>query len=180
METNIRHLGQVKCTGQEPRLMDCSHEDIGVHTCGLYSNENAAVVCSVANSATIIPSTQAISTTSSLPVYVVFPRMHSTPQASSTFAANNILEHTNTINVSSTLKTLTVSKVLVSTASSYSFQPPMQKKTSILASVLSTVSLCVIVLIYVAVFVGIKKKCSNKNKQNRYKGTLLLLHDIVL
>ena len=72
METqNIRHLGQVKCTGQEPSLMDCSHEGC---TRGLNSNENinAAVVCSVQNSATIIPSTQVISTAYS------FPTVHST------------------------------------------------------------------------------------------------------
>ena len=95
METNIRHLGQVKCTGQEPRLMDCSHENIGVHTCELNSNENAAVVCLVA-----------------------FPTVHSTSisaQATSTFTTNSIiLEYTNSINSSSTV---TVAKVSIGSSS---------------------------------------------------------------
>ena len=41
----IQHLSHVRCTGQESRLKDCSHEGIGVHTCGLNFNENAAVEC---------------------------------------------------------------------------------------------------------------------------------------
>ena len=52
----IRHLSHVRCTGQESRLMDCSHEGIGVHTCGSNSNENAAVMCSDESSVTPVVS----------------------------------------------------------------------------------------------------------------------------
>lgn len=43
--STIRHLSNLGCTGLESRLVDCSHEGIGVHTCGLNSYENAAVEC---------------------------------------------------------------------------------------------------------------------------------------
>ena len=162
---NIHHLSHVGCTGQELRLTDCSHEDIGVHTCGSNSNENAAIECSVAKSI-IIPSIS-ISTAHSFPV--VFPtaaHLHYTSisaQATSTFTTNNaiIFEQTN---LSSNLEILTVSRVAVST----SYLPPLQRNVNIFASVLSTISLCVIGLILVALFIGIKKKCyKKKNKQNR-------------
>lgn len=42
----IQHMNHVQCTGQESRLMDCSYEGIGEHTCGGISNRNAAVLCS--------------------------------------------------------------------------------------------------------------------------------------
>ena len=96
--------------------MDCSHDGIGVHTCGLNSNENVAVVCSVANSATIIPSTQAISTAYSFPVF--FPTVQSTSisaQATSTFTNKIILECIDTTNLNSNLETLTVAQCFSST-----------------------------------------------------------------
>ena len=42
----IQHLSRINCTGQEPRLMDCTHEGIGVNTCGMILNKDAAVACS--------------------------------------------------------------------------------------------------------------------------------------
>ena len=42
----IQHLSRINCTGQEPRLMDCTHQGIGVNTCGMNLNKNAMVACS--------------------------------------------------------------------------------------------------------------------------------------
>lgn len=36
-------LDNVSCTGQEERLIDCSHNGVGIHNCN--HNNNAAVIC---------------------------------------------------------------------------------------------------------------------------------------